>query len=393
MERFAGILPREDFPLSPHLPTNRWYKTVRGIRHYFGSLDDPDGALAEWLRHKDAIHATGQKLDETEGFTVAQVCARFMAVKSEDLACGAISARTIQDWQGTCELVVRSFGKSTPAACVTTERFAALGSALKKRYGPVRRANEIGRVKGVFRFAFEEGIIPTLPRYGKRFQRPGKDVVRRHRAKQPARIFTASEVRRLIDRAGDIRLQAAILLGVNGGFGASDCSTLQEDHIDWNHGFYDHARAKTGVPRRFKLWPETVEALRQVVGERPIPAAREHAGLVFITNRGLPVVRVTRTSRTDYFSVQFTTLRRSLKIGPEGAGLYTLRRLTETIGGRAKDQAALDYVMGHSSGHISEQYREWLHDDSEDARLQDIADVIHDWVWPEGGEHGGDADE
>ena len=46
----AKHLPYPDFPLSPHLPSNRWYKVIRGTRHYFGPLDDPDAALAKYQR-------------------------------------------------------------------------------------------------------------------------------------------------------------------------------------------------------------------------------------------------------------------------------------------------------------------------------------------------------
>lgn len=36
--------PHVDFPLYAHA-TRRWAKRIRGVIHYFGPRDDPDGAL------------------------------------------------------------------------------------------------------------------------------------------------------------------------------------------------------------------------------------------------------------------------------------------------------------------------------------------------------------
>jgi hypothetical protein len=50
-------------------------------------------------------------------------------------------------------------------------------------------------------------------------------------------------------------------LGINGGMHNMDVATLTIDAIDLERGFVDLPRGKTGIPRRFPLWPETVASM------------------------------------------------------------------------------------------------------------------------------------
>jgi hypothetical protein len=60
--------PYPAFPLTPH-PTGRWCKKIRGKLHYFGSWDDPDGALDNYL----SVHAAMLETDAvTEGTGTVQ---------------------------------------------------------------------------------------------------------------------------------------------------------------------------------------------------------------------------------------------------------------------------------------------------------------------------------
>jgi len=58
---------------------------------------------------------------------------------------------------------------------------------------------------------------------------------------------------------------------------------------------------------------------------------------------------------------------------------YALRHTFETIGGEAKDQVAVDYIMGHARDDMASVYRERISDE----RLKAITDHVRQWLFGE----------
>ena len=175
-----------------------------------------------------------------------------------------------------------------------------------------------------------------------------------------------------------------MLLGINCGFGNNDCATLSFAALDLDGGWHNHPRPKTSMARRCKLWPETVEAIRKAVAIRHKPTDPANDDLVFIGIHGSPWVRwvhpddATKSSWSDSIATASRTLFKKLKIN-HGASFYSLRRMTETIGGGCKDQVAVDAVMGHVTPGMGTEYRLEL---PEDSRLEAVSQHIHDWLYP-----------
>src|SRR5262249_49245353 len=156
--------------------------------------------------------------------------------------------------------------------------------------------------------------------------------------------FTPDEVRRTIDAAGPA-MRAMILLGVNCGFGNSDCGRLSRSAVDLETGWIDYPRPKTGIARRCPLWPETVTALREALTKRPTPKSNADAGLFFVTKYGLSWHKDTPDGP---ISKETAKLLKKLDInGRKGLGFYTLRHTFRTIADESKDQPAVDFIMGH----------------------------------------------
>jgi integrase len=398
--------PYPDFPLTPH-PTGTWQKKIRGRIYYFGKWakrvdgklervpgDGWEDALAEYKKVADDLHAGRTPRVSKGGLTVADLCNRFLTAKLRKVEAGEMSTTLFADYKLITDLLVANFGANRLVDDLASDDFAQLRALMAKRWGPVRLGNSVTRTKSVFKYGYDSGAMDRPVRYGPEFAKPDKATLRKHRARQPRKMFAPEEVRALIDGAAVVgecgpmavepsaALRAMILLGVNCGFGNTDCASLTFTGTDLTGGWIDFPRPKTGVARRCALWPETVEAIRAATAEsvRPKPADFSDCGRVFLTGRGTACVIQTKTgNKKDVVGVRFTAHLKALGIHRKGVGFYTLRHVFETVAGGAKDQVAVDAVMGHADPTMAAHYREGI----EDERLRAVASHVRKWLWPE----------
>ncbi len=367
--------PFPDYPLFAHA-SGQWAKKIRGKLVYFGVWSAPDAALKSYLEQKEDLHAGRKPRPDPSAVTVKDVANDFLNAKQALVDTGELSERTWADYKQVCDMVVAHLGKSRLAEDVGPDDFAALRKKVAKRWGPQRLGSKlIQYTRCLFKHAIDAGLIDRPVRFGPGFKRPSKKVLRLNRAEAGPKLFTAEEIRRLIDAAGS-SMRAMILLGINCGFGNADCGELPLSAVDLDKAIIDFARPKTGIPRRCPLWPETVAALRDALAKRHEPKSGEDAGLVFITKYGLAWNKDTSTNPV---SQEMGKLLRSLKInGRKGLGFYTLRHVFRTIADESKDQPAVDYMMGHEVAHMSSHYRETIGDE----RLRAVASHVRTWLFP-----------
>ena len=238
---------------------------------------------------------------------------------------------------------------------------------------PHRLAVTIQHIRSSFKHAYDAGLVPVPVRFGPGFKGPTKKTFRLHRARQGQKLFTADELRLLLDAAG-VPMKAMIYLGINCGFGNSDCGNLPTTALDLERGWLDYPRPKTGINRRCPLWPETVLALRKALADRPDPKSDEHAGLSFISKYGLPWAKDTPDSPIT------KEMRKLLdKLGIEGhKNFYTLRHVFRTVADEARDQPAVDFLMGHAANDMASVYRERISDE----RLCAVSNYVRAWLFP-----------
>jgi integrase len=362
--------PRPDFPLFAHA-AGVWAKKIRGKMHYFGPWSDPDGALNKYLEQKDALHAGRKPRPETEGLTVKEAANAFLRAKDALVDAGELSSRTWDEYKGMAGELVSHTGKGRLVADLAPDDFAGLRKKLAKKWGPHRLKKAIQYIRSIFKHAYESNLIDRPVRFGPDFKRPSMKTLRRHRAEQGPKLFTPEEMRRLLGAAGT-QMKAMILLGINCGYGNSDCGNLPLAAVDLECGIIDYPRPKTGIPRRCPLWPETIDALKSVLAERKEPKDVNDAGLVFVTKYGKSWAKAVADS-------PITKEMRKL-LDAEGINghrnFYTLRHTFRTIADEAKDQPAVDHIMGHEVQHMSSVYRERIGDE----RLQAVTDHVRAWL-------------
>lgn len=360
--------PYPDFPLYAHR-SGQWAKKIRGKVHYFGRWRDPDAALRKYEGEKDSLRAGRKPRVDEAKLTIKDVCNIFLTRKQKKLDRGKISPLTFLKYREATDEMVQLWGKKRLVEDLAPDDFDALHDRMAGKWGIYRLADMMQHVRSVFKHArcavdFGEGFTP-----------PSLHEKRLHQAKKKPKLFTASEVRRMLEVATD-QLRAMIYLGINCGFGNSDCAALPLAAADLDLGMIDFPRPKTGVRRRCPLWPETVDALREALARRPDPRGEEDAALFFLTLFGRSWKE---TDNNRPVSKETAKLLKRLGInGREGLGFYTLRHTFRTVADETEKQAAVNHIMGHSTGHISEVYRQRISDE----RLRAVTDYVHRWLFP-----------
>jgi len=374
--------PHPDWPLTAN-GNGQWSKKIKGRVYYFGPWSDPGAALDEWLRVKDDLLAGRNPAPKSGGFTVKDLSNHFLTNKKALLDQGEIGPKMFSEWHRLTDRLV-AFFQNRPVESISPQDFQEFRSKLAADLSPGTLRKLITMTRSVFDFGFNNGHLEKPVRYGTQFKAPSKRIMRLERKKRPRRMFEANEIRTMLGTADD-QLRAMILLGVNCGFGQSDCARLTRPDIDLDGGWVDFHRNKTGIDRRCPLWPETLEALRKVESSRPNPNEPEHANLVFITKYGRPWVRGQESFKTPGKYVEIDSVAQELRKLmkrcnlPSGRGFYALRHGFETIAGESRDQVCVDFLMGHSprADDMGAVYREGISDE----RLKAVTDLVWEWLF------------
>jgi integrase len=382
--------PRPDFPLFPHR-NGRWAKKVRGRFVYFTHwrIDQKgEAAAAQWAEQKEDLLAGRAPRGDQTGLTVVELVNRFLTAKDALVTTGELRQRTWDDYHTVCERVVRVFGRNRLVSDLAGDDFARLRADWAKTRGPYALLGDITRTRVLFKWGFDEGLIETPIRYGQSFSPPNKKTLRLARAAKGKRKFEAEQIRMMLDGATIKRkkvagasqpLRTMILLAINGGLGNGDVGTLPLSAINLKTGWVDYPRPKTGIDRRFPVWPETAKALKEWLAVRPEPTSDEAQSLVFVTNTGRSW---SKTEADNPVSKETAKLLKRLGLHRPGLNFYALRHTFQTVGEGARDSGAVQAIMGHAphSSDMSAVYREGI----DDARLKAVTNHIRRWLFSKG---------
>jgi integrase len=365
--------PYPEFPLYAH-PTGYWAKKIRGKFYYFGRWTDPDGALQRYLEQKDDLHAGRTPRPDPDALTVKDLANVFLNRKKERVDTGELSPRTWGDYKAACTLLLTVLGKGRAVASLGPDDFAKVRSKITSHgWSAVRVRDFVRRIRSLFNYGFKVGKMDRPVLFGE-FNPPSQKTMRLERAKRGPKLFGVEEIHRMLAVAGT-QLRAMILLGINCGYGNADCGTLPLSAVNLESGWINYPRPKTGINRRCPLWPETTDALKEAIANRPKPKCPEDSGLVFLTKHGH---RWHKKTEDNPVSKETAKLLRELGInGRKGLGFYTLRHTFRTIADESRDQPAIDLIMGHARDDMASVYRERISDE----RLIAVTDYVRRWLF------------
>jgi integrase len=378
--------PKDKNRLTLHKPTGQFRKRVHGKDWYFGT--DPDAAMTEWIRVKLPLMAglpyppkpmTAEGVVGGSG-SVIDLCNAYLHARRADVDAGKLTGRQWGEYKATAESIVAAFGRGRDAGTIGPADFRALLTETEKRLkSPSSRAKFVQMVRTFFRWGFEDGRLAVPARFGTGFGKPTALEHRRYKLTSKPRFITAADCWKLLD-AAEAPMKAMILLALNAGLGPTDIAALDRSDLTHRAGWLEFARRKTGIPRRAKLWPETVEALAEVERTRPTPLDPADAGAIFITYKGRRWVRfkdkgpMENGVRSDAIGQHFRGLAKLA--GVNVSGIYAMRHVAATILDEKNDPAARDVIMGHVPTGIVSVYRERVGDD----RVELLCAHVRDWL-------------
>lgn len=415
--RLRAAIERERKRLPKSCPlrvtsAGQWAKTIDGNRRTFGSVLSVTRQEAEARYHAfvaDLAAGRDPRPIDADRVTVGFVFNRYLERQAERAEAGEVERKTLATRIHRLRVVGEHLGERRPVDHLTPAVFGSARTSLLARHSPASAALLMSQARHAFAWAVEHRILDRAPHYGDEW-RPPPMRERRLASRGKGfpggrRHFTGEEVRRLLEAAPPL-LRVSVLLAVSAGMLAADLARLRRDEVDFDAGWIDHTRHKTGIPRRAPVWPEVREAWEawrahhRRRGDRRAPGAED---LFVVTETGLAVARrgvefaadgTPREKSTDALRIAFDkALRKSgvrpkarkVEIGPmpaeaRGIGFSTLRRTCATFADGAGDRLAKARIMAHAAdAAIDDSYVDRIADD----RIIAVSNAVRRHVFPD----------
>lgn len=370
--------PYDTFPLFAH-DNGRWAKKIGGKLRYFGPWDQWREALTAYEQFQASRIGVGLEPHQTSKLTVGDLTARFLADRREAVKSGELTQRSLADYERVCDRIVEQFGKNAQLTRLKPEEFRLFRAAMAEKWNLTTLSNEIGRIRVVFNYAGPKHLgwlQNPASLYGNAMSKPSRKSMRIKRGREQPRDLSAEEIHAVLGHCKGM-LPAMVMLGINCGLGNTDCAMVTKDRLDLKAGWLSYPRPKTGVARRAKLWPETVQALRAAWDARPednerIQLPKELHDRWFVTKYRTAWVH---DGSSCPISQAFRKALIAAGVYRKGLGFYSLRHTFQTVAEESGDLAAVSLVMGHVDHSMAAVYRERI----SDGRLELVAETVKKW--------------
>ena len=356
----------------------QWARRIQGRIYYFGS-GDFEAAYAQYFQQRDAI-LSGHPDDRNQNPQLKQLANRFLEVKQQAVDTGALNRRTFLDYRSALEKLLTCMGSTKAVSELNPTSFQRLKESLHRGVSNRTAGNFIRRIRVFVNWVNARELTEKPIRTGPDFRPPSRLVQRREDANKERqhglRMFEPAKIRTLL-AAAPVTFRAMILLGLNCGMGNTDCSSLNRSAIDFRTHWLDSPRPKTLIPRKVKLWPETIAAIRTALEPRPAAASPDDEDAVFLTITGRRYVRLQPLN--DGIAKEFTKLLEKTDLKRNGLNFYALRHTFQTFADEHGDDTATKLVMGHADNSMSNVYRQRF----PEQRLIALSEFVRSQPFPE----------
>jgi integrase len=338
----------DKFPLTLHT-TGQYCKKIQGKMYYFGS--EKKQALERYLDQATYLHGGRNLIQKASNgnMTLRELCTLYLQYQQSKVKANDLSAKHHNDQISSLRKFRTFLGQDRKIKNISTLDLQRYKRKLQGDYGSVCRLNlHISIMKAMFHWVRKNDILENIPNI---------DAISRGKVVYQEKFtFTSEHINKLLS-AADIKMRAMIWLGLNCGFGCTDCAQLEWKDLDFENNRVGLARKKTGIMRNLPLWPETIQALKKVP---------KSGKLVFYTSKGHPwirtLIRAQDNGQIKYAAINSITpgfsklIRRAGIQAPKGTGFYTLRRTAATIAARSGDPFAVQRLLGHADLKMATRY-------------------------------------
>jgi integrase len=338
----------DKFPLTLH-PTGQYCKKIKGKIYYFGS--DKKQALERYLDQATYLHGGRNLIQKglNGNMALKELCDVYLQYQHSKVLANNLTARHHNDQINSLNKLMAFLGPGRRIKNISTLDLQNYKRRLQKHYGSVCRLNlHISIMKALFHWARKNDVLENIPNI---------DAISRGKIIHQERFtFNSEQIAKLLSVA-DVKMRAMIWLGLNCGFGCTDCAEIKWADLDLVNSRVRLPRRKTGISRDLPLWPETVEAIEK------IPKTGK---FVFYTSRGNPYIQTLvkpdgngngKYTTLNTITTKFSRLIKKSGLDvPKGTGFYTLRRTAATIAARSGDPFAVQRLLGHADLQMATRY-------------------------------------
>ncbi len=185
--------------------------------------------------------------------TLKELCDLYLEYQRSRVLTGNLIPRHHNDQMSSLNKLMSFLGKGRRIKSISTLDLQNYKRKLQDAYGSAHRVNlHIGAMKAMFHWARKNDILQSIPNI---------DAVSKGKiVHQEMYTFSSEQIKKLLS-VSDLKMRAMIWLGLNCGFGCTDCALLKWKDLDFENGRVELARNKTGVSRNLPLWPENFSVM------------------------------------------------------------------------------------------------------------------------------------
>jgi len=216
----------DKFPLTHH-STGQYCKKIKGKIYYFGA--NKKQALERYLDQATYLHGGRNLIQKASNgnMTLKELCDLYLQYQYSKVLANDLTAKHHNDQISSLSKLMSFLGQSQKIKNISTLDLQNYERKLQGVYGSIHRLNlHISIMKAMFHWARKNDILENIPNI---------DAISRGKILHQERFtFNSEQINKLLS-AADVNMRAMIWLGLNCGFGCTDCAQLKWKDLDFEN--------------------------------------------------------------------------------------------------------------------------------------------------------------